>query len=32
MAVIGILMRKLLLIARAVMKNNGVYDESKILR
>jgi len=32
MAVIGILMRKLLLVARAVMKNNGVYDESKILR
>ena len=32
MVVIGILMRKLLLIARSVMKNNGIYDPSKILR
>jgi transposase len=28
--IIGIIMRKLLLVARAVMKNNGKYDENKI--
>jgi transposase len=30
MVIIGIMMRKLLLIARAVVRNNGVYDPSRI--